>query len=160
MRLLGVDPGYTESAYVLYDTERELPVEFAKVPNADLLAYLDACDADQLAVEHVASFGMAVGKEVFATCVFVGRVMERWVVPGRPEARAVYRADVKLHLTNSRRSKDPNVRQALIDKFGPGKERAIGLKASPGPLYGLKADGWSALAIAVTAAETEELVTA
>lgn len=160
MRLLGVDPGYTESAYVLYDTERELPIEFAKVPNAEMLAYLDGCSADELAVEHIASYGMSVGKEVFATAVFIGRIMERWVQPGRTEARAIYRADVKLHLTHSRRSKDPNVRQALIDKWGPGKDRAIGKKASPGPLYGLTGDCWSALAVAVTAAETEELVTA
>lgn len=157
MKILGVDPGYTQSAYVLYDVDKELPISFATVPNADLLVYLDRCTADQIAVEHVASYGMSVGREVFATCVFVGRIIERWERwIGRSAARAVYRADVKLHLTHSRRSKDANVRQALIDKFGPGKDVAIGKKATPGPLYGLTGDCWAALAVAITAAETED----
>jgi hypothetical protein len=64
----------------------------------------------------------------------------------------IYRADVKLHLCNSHRAKDKNVRQALIDLYGPTKEAAIGRKASPGPLYGLAGDGWAALGVAVTAA--------
>jgi hypothetical protein len=49
------------------------------------------------------------------------------------------------------------VRQALIDKFGPGKELAIGKKASQGPLYGLTGDFWAALGVAVTASETEAI---
>jgi hypothetical protein len=42
------------------------------------------------------------------------------------------------------------VRASLIDRFGPYKEKAIGKKATPGPLFGIHADEWSALAIAVT----------
>ena len=61
-----------------------------------------------------------------------------------------------MHLTNSARAKDANVRQALLDKFGPGKEKAVGKKATPGPLDGLTGDCWSALGVAVTAAETEQ----
>lgn len=38
---------------------------------------------------------------------------------------------------------------ALIDRFG-GKDAAIGRKATPGPLYGITKDLWSALAIAIT----------
>ena len=34
-----------------------------------------------------------------------------------------------------------------------GKGTAVGLKASPGPLYGFKADLWAALAVAVTVAD-------
>jgi len=60
---------------------------------------------------------------------------------------------VKLHLTQTRRAKDANIRQALIDRYGPGKALAVGLKATPGPLYGLTGDCWSALAVAVTAAD-------
>lgn len=32
----------------------------------------------------------------------------------------------------------------------PGKEKAIGKKATPGPLYGVVGDEWAALAVAVT----------
>jgi hypothetical protein len=153
MNLLAIDPGNTQSAYVLYDVEQARPLKWAKMPNAELLDALDfALPADSLAVEMVASYGMPVGREVFETCVWIGRFIERWT----GNFRLVYRADVKLHLTHSRRSKDPHVRQALLDKFGPGKELAVGLKKSPGPLYGLTGDCWSALGVAVTAAETKE----
>lgn len=152
MRLFAIDPGNEESAYVLYDEERKVPCEWAKLPNAEVLRYLDRTPACDLAVEMIASYGMAVGCEVFDTCVWIGRFIERW---DRSEPRMVYRRDVKLHLCHDSRAKDPNVRQALIDRFGPGKEKAIGKKASPGPLYGMSGDCWSALAVAITAAEMD-----
>jgi hypothetical protein len=48
------------------------------------------------------------------------------------------------------RATDANIRASLIDRYGPGKDSAIGSKRSPGPLYGLKGDEWSALAVALT----------
>jgi hypothetical protein len=38
----------------------------------------------------------------------------------------------------------------LLDRFGPGREVAVGTKRAPGPLYGIKGDEWSALAVALT----------
>lgn len=165
MRLLAIDPGPELSALVTYDTTTGLPVQWRKYDNSDMLERLDITHCDQLAIEMVASYGMAVGATVFETCVWAGRFIERWLVDigsrcrltpdvRRPEPRRVYRKDVKLHLCGVTRAKDTNIRQALIDRYGPGKERAVGLKASPGPLYGMKADCWAALAVAITAAET------
>ena len=152
-KLLAIDPGNTQSAYVLYDAATGRPSAWAKMPNEEMLSWVSTHrlnGTSLLAMEMVASYGMPVGREVFETCVWIGRFVERW----GGDVRMVYRADVKLHLTHSRRSKDANVRQALLDKFGPGKEAAVGKKASPGPLYGLTGDCWSALGVAVTAAET------
>jgi hypothetical protein len=56
----------------------------------------------------------------------------------------VFRKDVKLHLCNSPRAKDANVRQALLDRLGPQ-----GTKKAPGPTYGVKSHEWAALAVAV-----------
>jgi hypothetical protein len=39
-----------------------------------------------------------------------------------------------------------------MDRYG-GKAKAIGTKAAKGPLFGLKQDMWSALAVALTAEE-------
>jgi len=103
-----------------------------------------------LAIEMIASYGMAVGRDVFETCVWIGRFVEAWRWPAEP--RLIYRRDVKLHLCGSSRAKDANVRQALIDLYGGPS--AIGKKASKGPLYGVKSHAWSALAVAVTAANT------
>jgi len=63
------------------------------------------------------------------------------------------RKTVAAHLCNTSRANDSNIRQALIDRFGPGREKAIGTKKNPGPLYGIKKDLWSALAVAVTYAD-------
>ena len=48
---------------------------------------------------------------------------------------------------------DRYVREALVDRFG-GTEKAVGTKKAPGQLYGMKEDMWSALAVAITCAET------
>lgn len=156
MQLLAIDPGPTESAALLYDTTERRPSWWVKEPNALLARTIDYIREDRpnalLAVEMVASYGMPVGAEVFETCVWIGRFLERW----HGLHQLVYRADVKLHLTHTRTAKDANVRQALIDRYGPGKDIAVGKKATPGPLYGLTGDCWSALAVAVTAAESAD----
>lgn len=153
-RLLAVDPGFEQSAWVVYDREERRPVEWGKDLNARALGKAGHASVSLLAVEMIASYGMPVGAEVFETCVFVGRLIERWLARSYTEPLRVYRRDVKLHLCGSNRAKDSHVRQALIDRYGPGRSAAVGVKASPGPLYGMKADVWQALAVAVTADET------
>jgi len=160
-KILAIDPGYKESAWVTYDTVRGEPIAFKIELNEDVLASLASTEApcsiggqpvSWLAVEMIAHYGMSVGVTVFDTCVWIGRFIERW--PG--SHILVYRKDVKMFLCQSMRAKDSNIRQALIDRFGPGKDKAIGLKKSPGPLYGFKKDLWAALAVAVTAAHQME----
>lgn len=154
--LLAIDPGYTESAWVLFDCGK--PADWAKEPNGVVLERVRGVlemPASILAIESVASYGMPVGVEVFRTCEWSGRFIERWLARGRAESTAhrVYRRDVKLHLCGSARAKDSHIRQAIIDRYGPGKAAAVGVKASPGVLYGMKADCWQALAVAITDSE-------
>ena len=118
--------------------------------NADLFELI-ACHGGPIAIEMIASYGMAVGKEVFETCVWIGRFVQ---AAGVDRVRLVYRKDVKLHLCGSPRAKDANIRQALIDRWG-GKAEAVGTVKRPGPLYGVKSHAWAALAVAVTALETK-----
>ena len=150
--ILAIDPGNTESAYVVM-TDAGQVSWFGKLPNEQLLA-LDVLvhGKHDLAIEMIASYGMPVGREVFETCVWIGRFVEAH--KNGPHA-LVYRRDVKLHLCGQARAKDGNVRQALIDRWG-GKGKAIGKKATPGPLYGISADVWQALAVAVTFADTRD----
>lgn len=144
MNILAIDPGTTQSAWVVYDGER--PVRFGLEPNEAVLSMLRGADVDRLALEMVASYGMPVGREVFETVLWSGRFLE---AAGVPET-LVYRKDVKLHLCHSMRAKDANIRQALIDRFGGNKRAAVGVKAAPGPLYGFRKDLWAALGVAVT----------
>lgn len=148
--IVAIDPGNSRSAYVRMTHDGEI-VSFEKSDNVAVrdgmgTGLLIFEPGDHLAIEMIASYGMPVGKEVFETCVWVGRFIECWGGP----FTLVYRRDVKLHICGQARANDANIRAALIDKFGPGKELAIGTKKAPGPLYGMKADTWSALAVAIT----------
>jgi hypothetical protein len=150
--IVAIDPGSKESALVvmhgvhpqfkMYDSNEAV---LARLP---ALVGTIASDPDHMAIEMVACYGMAVGAEVFDTCVWIGRFIEAW---NRPYTR-VYRKDVKITLCNSMKAKDGNIRQALIDLYsgGKGAEVAIGKKAAPGPLFGFSGDLWAALAVGVT----------
>lgn len=152
LRLLAIDPGPSQSAWLAFTDGR--PVQFGIEPNDVVLERIASVAVDTLAIESIASYGMAVGAEVFETCVWVGRFMQHWWDVGNAgDVCRVYRREVKMHLCGSARAKDANVRQALIDRYGPGKEAAIGRKSTPGVLYGVTSHLWSALAVAVTAAD-------
>jgi hypothetical protein len=144
--VLAIDPGCDESAFILLHGTSVF--QHLKVKNAEVEGYLlsSITPSTEVVIEMIASYGMPVGREVFETCVWIGRFMSA-AQPSK--VTRIYRRDVKLHLCGSLRAKDANVRQALIDLWG-GKEKAIGCKKSPGPLYGIKADEWAALAVAVT----------
>lgn len=156
MRILGVDPGSSDSAWVNLDGA---VLDHGKVPNAVLLANLRLLSVGGcvLALEMVASYGMAVGKEVFETVRWIGRFQEAWEARGGA-CVLVYRREVKLYLCETAKANDANIRAALLDRYGPGREVAIGTKSKPGPLYGLKGDEWSAFAVALTAAATSRAV--
>ena len=159
--ILAIDPGPEQSAALRYDAVSHEVDCVGILANEILVGSLELIGRHdtRFAIEMIASYGMPVGKDVFETCVWIGRFAQAWEAArdyGEHAAELVYRREVKLHLCNSVRAKDANIRQALIDRFGPGKEKAIGLKASPGPLYGIKADLWAALGVAVTVADRRE----
>ena len=147
MKILAVDPGSEQSALVLWDGSQIL--DHRKEPNEDIISHIILLQYDILAIEEICSYGMPVGREVFQTCIWTGRYIQTAANHQRPY-ELIPRREVKLHLCNSVRAKDANVRQALIDKVGPQ-----GKKACPGPTYGIKADEWAALGLALTAYHQE-----
>lgn len=140
--ILAIDPGPEDSAYLMFDGYKIHG--FGKIPSGELLnsIILTPGYPTDLAVEGIASYGMAVGKEVFDTCIWIGRY---WQASQAKNKRLVYRMEVKDHLCHDRRAKDANIRQALIDRFGGPQEIKKG-----GKLYGISKDVWSALAVACT----------
>lgn len=153
--VLAIDPGPVRSAWLVL--ERGIVSSFGLVPNDELLDQLRLLfqlNIRHVAIEEIESFGMAVGREVFTTVRWAGRFEEAASLSGAAVTLVPRRA-VKLHLCGSARAKDSNIRQALIDRFG-GDSVAVGRKATPGPLYGISKDVWSALAIAVTWADQHE----
>lgn len=150
--IFAIDPGPVESGWVLV-AKGGAVCDSGVMPNAELVSWLlrlpdDGC---ALAIEMIASYGMPVGREVFDTCVWIGRFVQSWHTP--EGVRLVYRKDVKMHLCGTPKAKDSNVRQALIDLYpatGGGKVPQIGVKAKPGPLFGMSSHAWPALAVAIT----------
>jgi len=158
MRILAIDPGNVQSAWVAYDTRSREVFSMGLEPNADVLwSAHDGEDCDRIVIEMIACYGMAVGHTVFETCVWIGRFIESWegrlTARPRPKADLLFRRDVKLELCGQTRAKDANVRMALIDRFGGSKRAAVGVKAAPGPLYGIRKDIWAALGVAIAYAE-------
>lgn len=155
-RILAIDPGNMHSGWVVIDADTREPLAFDKTENYTLRDLLRRSigilgDADSVAIEMVASYGMAVGADVFETCVWIGRFLE--VIP-IAEVDLVKRQPVKVHHCHSAKAKDSNVRQALVDRFAPGRpNHGKGTKAEPGWFYGFRADIWQAYALAVYAAD-------
>lgn len=146
--VIAIDPGPTESAWLMWD---QGIVEFAKTANDDLVKFLNGhggAMAQRLVIEKIACYGMAVGAEVFETCVWTGRFMEAF---GADRTDRIERLKVKLHLCHDSKAKDANIRAALIDRLGPP-----GTKKNPGPTYGIAGDIWSALAVAITWSDSPE----
>ena len=78
--LLAIDPGNVESAYCIIDKSTYKPVVFEKIDNNEfrekLLGELRYYPIESVAIEMIASYGMAVGASVFETCVWIGRFIE------------------------------------------------------------------------------------
>lgn len=153
--VLAIDPGNTQSAYCLVDAETMRPNVFGKVSNDEFLGLVrrESWNPDQVALEMVASYGMAVGADVFETCVWIGRFYQELVSEGF-SPQLIKRLPIKLHLCHSAKANDSNIRQALVDRFALGHpNHGKGTKADPGWFHGFAADVWAAYALAVYAAD-------
>ena len=145
--ILAIDPGNIESAYCIIEKETYKPIEFGKIDNYKLLKQIGLFkNIECIVVEKVVSYGMAVGKEVFDTCEWYGRFIQKYCDTNDSQTiEYAFRKDVKINLCNSMKAKDSNIRQALIDRFG-----VVGVKKNPGWFYGFKKDIWSAYAVGIT----------
>ena len=151
--ILAIDPGNEYSAYVLLEDDMTI-LEGDKVENFTMLNIANRISSEILgvnvAIEMVACYGMAVGKTVFDTCVFIGQLKQIFLENGI-EPRFIYRKDEKITLCNSMKAKDSNIRQALIDEYAKFDfKNGKGTKANPDTFYGFKADMWAAFAVGHT----------
>ena len=150
--ILAIDPGTDQSGWARLGWDGQ-PEGFGITSNLELLDIAEGMSGkvEGVAIEMIASYGMPVGREVFETCVYIGRLIE---VIGDIHCRKVYRRQVKSHLCHSAKAKDGNIRQAILDRYprtGGGKTPQIGTKAQPGPLYGVKSHVWAAIGVGLTA---------
>jgi Holliday junction resolvasome RuvABC endonuclease subunit len=137
--VIGIDPGSKKSGYVVWNGSGIIHKEIVEneLLLIDLRAKIYAQPGAVYAVEGVQYFGKAVGKDIFETCYFIGKIMEASRGNSGCPVELVYRKDIKLFLCGTVRAKDKDIRQALIDRLGKEVTR------------GCSSHIWSALAIAV-----------
>lgn len=188
---IAIDPGDEVSGWVAYRRSPKLLSKLHVVAKGiwrnkhlrKLLLIFKEQRRDKMgvvAIEKPFASGMLASNELFDTCLEIGRFKQVWL--NNKTFHEVHRKDVKLHICGSSRAKDPNVRQALIDRFG-GKARALGgskcrkckgkgwfgpgrpecevcggtkWEHPPGPLLGFADHMWAALGIACLMADSQD----
>lgn len=148
MKILAIDAGNTYSGVAIVELPEFRLVWFGKLPNEEIYDVVKNFRIDEVALEMVACYGMPVGKDVFETCVWIGRFIEELK---DHKISYVYRKDEKMCLCGSLKAKDSNIRQALINRYAKHDfKTGKGTKKNPDVFYGVANDVWSAIAVAVT----------
>lgn len=152
MRILAIDTGSRETGYAILEMPNFKLYEFGKVNNDKLVGQLEkndfSIDFDVVALEMVASYGLAVGKDVFETCVWIGRFKQALK---DCKAEYIYRKDEKMTICGSMKAKDSNIRRELIDRYAKHDfKNGKGTKKNPDTFYGVSKDVWQAIAVGVT----------
>lgn len=162
--LIAIDPGTTESAYVMMRPDYSI-ISAAKVVNEDLRQLLMLGGADEMIIECMESRHIqngAIGEETYATCYWIGRYMECAERLGMPVHR-VYRMQERSTLIPTKKNKlpplpewagknaDAQIRAALVQRFAKHDMRnGKGKAACRDVFYGFKSDMWNAYAVGVT----------
>ena len=181
MIYIGIDPGPVRSAAVSYQRPVILGCGIGNrllLDNHDMLEWLAEAqwvfpgDPAKIVIEEILVYmtkgQQAVGRSLTDTILWSGRfwqaIAERRVrCPNTPlSVLFVPRKTACAHLCGTPKAGDKGIRAALIDRFGPptSKELVPGrkkVKVIPGHTYGIAGDMWAALALAVTAADRDEL---
>lgn len=153
--ILAIDPGNVESGFVLLNDDLSI-IRAEKVKNEEILKNISEIFFrygydTKVAIEMIASYGMAVGQTVFETCLWIGRFIQEVYLKTGKEPILIYRKDEKMNLCKSMKANDSNITQALVDRFAPGeKNHGKGTKKAPGWFYGFSKDVWQAYAVGVT----------
>lgn len=150
--ILAIDPGSTRSAWVLLLDGRVLDHDIE--PNDTVcqrlrgdMPFSDGEDPDRCVIEDIEPRQQPLGREVADTLRWIGRYME--AADPMPVHLVTRRAVTAHHIDGGTSDADKRIRAALIDRYG-----GTGAIRKGGPLYGIKADLWSALAIALYWSDT------
>ena len=148
--IIAIDPGNKETAFVILENGKIICHDY--MANNDIIFriknWIRFVNEDcEIYCEMIASYGMPVGKSIFDTCLFIGRIME-----ALPDVKLITRNTVKNAICHSSKAKDANIRQALIDIYGE-----VGTKKNQGGTFGISGDKWAALAVATAAARGAKL---
>lgn len=160
--IFAIDPGNVQSGYALFEMPNFNLIAKGKENNEDLLLLLEQYgerrwnvgDPDVFVIEKIASYGMAVGKDVFETCYWIGQFIHALQ---RRKTAFVYRKDEKITICGSMKAKDANIRQELINRYAKHDfKNGKGTKKKQDTFYGVSKDVWQAIAVGVTYHEMQK----
>lgn len=115
--ILGIDPGNKESAFALVD-KGYVVAEADKIENHRLRDVVRQYTCiSEVVVESIQSYGMPVGREIFDTCLMIGRIQQ--VADDRNLPNYLYpRPEYARAICGTNKVKDSVLRQALELRFG------------------------------------------
>lgn len=155
MSLLAIDPGTTESAYVVFEPYGRKAVGFGYALNDEVLKIIETNhyeEAVDIFIEEVRCYGMAVGRDVFETVKWTGRFAQAAIDSGH-RVHWIGRKEVLMHLNGRTTASKAEVYAGLRDWFGVTEKQAKGTVLHPGPMYGMNVHIRDALALAILASE-------
>lgn len=171
MKIMAIDPGTTESAYVIIDDQYQI-LSADKVGNDVVLSIIaDAPGLDAVIIEDIeprysstdrSAAGAVMGQSTIETIKAFGRFSWQASLRGLMVG-SIFRRDERSCLIPTKRNglpplpetapkhADGQIRASLIRRFARhDKERGRGTKANPDTFYGFHGDMWQAMAVGVT----------
>lgn len=171
MKIMAIDPGTTESAYVILDDQYQI-LSADKVGNDVILSIIaDAPGLDAVIIEDIeprysstdrSAAGAVMGQSTIETIKAFGRFSWQASLRGLTVG-SIFRRDERSCLIPTKRNglpplpetapkhADGQIRASLIRRFARhDQERGRGTKANPDTFYGFHGDMWQAMAVGVT----------
>lgn len=171
MKIMAIDPGTTESAYVILDDQYQI-LSADKVGNDVILSIIaDAPGLDAVIIEDIeprysssdrSAAGAVMGQSTIETIKAFGRFSWQASLRGLMVG-SIFRRDERSCLIPTKRNglpplpetapkhADGQIRASLIRRFARhDQERGRGTKANPDTFYGFHGDMWQAMAVGVT----------
>lgn len=171
MKIMAIDPGTTESAYVILDDQYQI-LSADKVGNDVILSIIaDAPGLDAVIIEDIeprysstdrSAAGAVMGQSTIETIKAFGRFSWQAALRGLMVG-SIFRRDERSCLIPTKRNglpplpetapkhADGQIRASLIRRFARhDQERGRGTKANPDTFYGFCGDMWQAMAVGVT----------
>ena len=167
---LFIDPGSTQSGYVIIDERDNSIVGSGKLDNSILMGMIDEFKSAVI-IETPYPRGQTPSWQLFETCIWIGR-MKQIALDQHIPVHHMDRNDVKRHIAGGTRAKDGDIRRAVIARYGGepalkrgkckqckgrGTVRKITCssckgsgRVTKGVLADITADAWQALAMAIT----------
>lgn len=171
MKIMAIDPGTTESAYVILNDQYQI-ISADKVGNDVVLSIIaDAPGLDAVIIEDIeprysssdrSAAGAVMGQSTIETIKAFGRFSWQASLRGLMVG-SIFRRDERSCLIPTKRNglpplpetapkhADGQIRASLIRRFARhDQERGRGTKANPDTFYGFCGDMWQAMAVGVT----------